>query len=276
MRLLILLFCNAIAFCQSTSPASEQKTNHPADATDQKSQVQDLGGTGAQMPRPNDVEILSDTQGIYFGSYIQHVLKDVRKNWYNAVPESAQRKHGKVVIEFAIAKDGKVHGVKLIPASDEIIKLNAFGSGNADLERAAWAGITASDPFPPLPSEFGGQYLALRVSFLYNPDKSELAASPSKSGINVSLWPVGDLRVPVGGSAVITATVTGTQEKDVKWSVTGSGCSDSSCGKMANDLYLAPDLLPSPPVVTLTAISKADPAARDSVTVHIVQSSPTH
>jgi hypothetical protein len=263
MRLLILLFCGAFALAQSTSPASEQKANPPNDA-----------GTGTHIPQPNNIEILSDTQCVDFGPYLQGVLKDVRKNWHNAIPASAQRKHGKVVIEFTIAKDGRVRGMRQIPASGEIVKLNMFGFDDADLKRAAWAGITASDPFPPLPSEFGGPYLALRVSFLYDPDKSDVAASPSKSGINVSLWPVGDLQVPAGGSAVITATVTGTQEKDVEWSVSGSGCSDSSCGKMAKDLYLAPSVLPNPPVVTLTAISKADPTAKASVTVHMVQPSP--
>ena len=41
------------------------------------------------------------------------------------------------------------------------------------LDRAAYGGITASNPFPPLPSEFTGQYLGLRFTFYYNPDKSE-------------------------------------------------------------------------------------------------------
>jgi hypothetical protein len=47
-------------------------------------------------------------------------------------------------------------------------------SGDIPLDRAAWAGITGSDPFPALPSEFGGQYLALRFRFYYNPTKGEM------------------------------------------------------------------------------------------------------
>jgi len=47
-------------------------------------------------------------------------------------------------------------------------------SGDIPLDRAAWAGITASDPFPALPSEFTGEYLALRFRFYYNPTKDEL------------------------------------------------------------------------------------------------------
>jgi hypothetical protein len=47
-------------------------------------------------------------------------------------------------------------------------------SGDIPLDRAAWAGIVGSDPFPELPSEFGGQYLALRFRFYYNPTKDEM------------------------------------------------------------------------------------------------------
>jgi len=94
------------------------------------------------------------------------VLHDVKMNWYNLIPESARApimKKGKVSIEFAIMKDGSVAGMKLIATS-----------GDVALDRGAWGGITASNPFPPLPNEFGGQYLALRFHFFYNPDKSDL------------------------------------------------------------------------------------------------------
>jgi TonB family protein len=120
-------------------------------------------GTGAHGRQMGNLEVLSDTMGVDFGPYLQRVLHDVRQNWYNAIPESAQFKHGNLIIEFAITKDGKVAGVKL-----------AAGSGDIPLDRAAWAGITASDPFPPLPTEFGGQYLALRFRFFYNPTKDEM------------------------------------------------------------------------------------------------------
>lgn len=120
-------------------------------------------GTGAHGRQVGNLEILSDTMGVDFGPYLQRVLHDVRQNWYNAIPESAQFKHGNLIIEFAITKDGKVAGMKLVATS-----------GDIPLDRAAWAGITASDPFPALPSEFGGQYLSLRFRFYYNPTKDEL------------------------------------------------------------------------------------------------------
>jgi len=120
-------------------------------------------GTGAHGRQMGNLDVLSDTMGVYFGPYLQRVLHDVKQNWYNAIPESAQMKKGKLSIEFAITKDGKVAGMKLVAPS-----------GDIPLDRAAWAGITASDPFPPLPSEFGGQYLALRFTFFYNPSKEDL------------------------------------------------------------------------------------------------------
>lgn len=113
-----------------------------------------------------NLELLSDTMGVDFGPYLSRVLHDVRQNWYNLIPEAARAplmKKGKVSIEFAILKDGKVAGLQLTGTS-----------GDVSLDRAAWGGITASNPFPPLPSEFGGQYLALRFHFYYNPDGSDL------------------------------------------------------------------------------------------------------
>ena len=120
-------------------------------------------GTGAHGRQVGNLEILSDTQGVDFGPYLQRVLHDVKQNWYNAIPESAQMKHGNLIIEFAITKDGKVAGMKLVTSS-----------GDVPLDRAAWAGIVGSDPFPELPKDFGGEYLALRFRFYYNPTKDEM------------------------------------------------------------------------------------------------------
>jgi TonB family protein len=120
-------------------------------------------GNGTHGRQVGNLEILSDTEGVDFGPYLQRVLHDVRQNWYSAIPESAAMKHGNLIIEFAITRDGKVAGMKLIASS-----------GDIPLDRAAWAGIVGSDPFPELPSEFGGQYLALRFRFYYNPTKDEM------------------------------------------------------------------------------------------------------
>jgi TonB family protein len=112
------------------------------------------------------MEVLSDTMGVDFGPYLARVLHDVRENWYRIIPDSARAplmKKGKVAIEFAILKNGQIAGLQIVSTS-----------GDVALDRAAYGGITASKPFPPLPAEFGGQYLALRFRFYYNPDKGDL------------------------------------------------------------------------------------------------------
>jgi len=124
-----------------------------------------LGQPGQGQVKGN-MEVLSDTMGVDFGPYLERVLHDVRINWYNIIPEVARpplMKRGQVSIQFAIMKDGSVAGMQLVSRS-----------GDVSLDRAAWGGITASNPFPPLPGEFKGQYLALRFHFFYNPDKNDL------------------------------------------------------------------------------------------------------
>ncbi|MEZ5355006.1 MAG: energy transducer TonB [Bryobacteraceae bacterium] len=86
------------------------------------------------------------------------ILSTVRRNWVAVIPESARLgRRGKVLIQFAISKDGAVP--KLVIASP---------SGTEALDRAAVAGISASNPFPPLPDEFKGQQIRLQFTFLYN------------------------------------------------------------------------------------------------------------
>jgi TonB family protein len=118
---------------------------------------------GAHGRQFGNMEILSDTQGVDFGPYLQRILEDVRQNWYRLIPESAEIKKGKLAIEFAIMKDGHVQGL--------VVKTS---SGDVALDRPAYGSITASDPFPPLPSNFTGPYLELRFRFYYNPDKGEI------------------------------------------------------------------------------------------------------
>ncbi|HXE91346.1 MAG TPA: TonB family protein [Terriglobales bacterium] len=123
-------------------------------------------GPGSPAKVRSDLDIMSDTMGVDFGPYLSRVLLAVRQNWYALVPEAARPpllKSGKVSIQFAILKDGSVAGMRL-----------AQTSGDVSLDRAAWGGITASNPFPPLPAEFRGNYLELRFHFYYNPGRNEL------------------------------------------------------------------------------------------------------
>src|ERR1017187_5033885 len=123
-------------------------------------------GRGGSARATGQLEVLSDTQGVDFGPYLSRVLQAVKMNWYNIIPEAARApllERGKVSIEFAILPDGRVAGLKYISPS-----------GDVALDRAAWGGITASNPFATLPGEFPGPYLALRFHFYYNPAKGDM------------------------------------------------------------------------------------------------------
>lgn len=104
------------------------------------------------------LELLSDPQGADFRPYLLRVLTAVRRNWFAVIPESARLgRRGKVIIQFAIDRSGNVPKLVI-----------AIPSGAEPLDRAAVAGISASNPFPPLPNEFKGDQIRLQLSFTYN------------------------------------------------------------------------------------------------------------
>jgi TonB family protein len=149
VKLLILLFCCAFGFGQDASPANPSK---------QKPANQYGLGLGTKGRTVKGVEILSDTRGVNFAPYLRVIVRDIKQNWYRLIPQSANTQKGELAIEFAIANDGHVADMQLVATS-----------GDVELDRAAWASITKSNPFTPLPSEFTGPFLALRFRFYYNP-----------------------------------------------------------------------------------------------------------
>lgn len=118
---------------------------------------------GYAPPSPSNsgsrLELLSDPKGVDFRPYLMQVLGAVRRNWFAVIPESARlgMSRGRVLIQFSVARNGSVP--KLVIAGP---------SGAPPLDRAAVAGISASNPFPPLPDEFTGSDIRLQFTFLYN------------------------------------------------------------------------------------------------------------
>ena len=111
------------------------------------------GNTGSNL------ELLSDPKGVDFRPYLTQILATVRRNWHAVIPESARLglSRGRVSLQFSVARDGSVP--KLVIAAS---------SGVPSLDRAAVAGISASNPFPPLPADFIGQTVHLQFKFAYN------------------------------------------------------------------------------------------------------------
>ena len=105
----------------------------------------------------SSLELKSDSEAPDFKPYLIQVLALVKKNWYAVIPETARLgNHGSVEIQFSIDRSGQVP--KLVIARE---------SGSGALDRAAVAGIGASQPFPPFPKDFNGQQVRVQLTFRY-------------------------------------------------------------------------------------------------------------
>lgn len=120
-------------------------------------------GAPGSLSRPEgqhaSVELQSDPEGADFKPYLRQILAIVRANWRRVIPESARMGtlRGRTVIEFIISRDGSIP--KLVTADS---------SGSEPLDRAAVAGLSMSNPLPPLPADFKGYQIRLAFSFAYN------------------------------------------------------------------------------------------------------------
>ena len=161
---LILVFASMVS---THSPAQSDQAKDKTPPQEKKSEEKTPVTTG----RRGGIEILSDTMGVDFGPYMKSLRFTVQAHWDTLIPKVAlppTKKSGTVTIELAVMKNGTVRGMKLVKSS-----------GDPELDKAAWSGITDAIPLPTLPSEFKGDYLQLRCNFLYNPAAASAMAKTS-------------------------------------------------------------------------------------------------
>ncbi len=103
------------------------------------------------------LQLLSDPKNVDFKPYLIQVLAMVKKHWMEVIPDSARLgRKGVVVLRFVIDRHGAVPTLEFTTP------------GGNEFDRAAIAGISASVPFPPLPSEYQGDQIHLQMAFTYN------------------------------------------------------------------------------------------------------------
>jgi TonB family protein len=103
------------------------------------------------------VQLKSDPLGVDFTPYLIQLIATVRRNWLAVIPQSARMGHrGQVALQFIISKGGNIDKVVI-----------AEPSGSRPLDLAAVAGVSASNPLPPLPRDFKGQQIVLQLNFKY-------------------------------------------------------------------------------------------------------------
>jgi hypothetical protein len=107
------------------------------------------------------VEVLSDTQGVDFSSWLQRWHYETERTWDPLIPDEVNPpilKKGQLMIRFKVLPNGRImEGSMFLDGR----------SGDVALDRAAWGALTGSN-YPPLPKDFHGPYLELRAWFLYN------------------------------------------------------------------------------------------------------------
>ena len=136
---------------------SGQTFEHSSSAAASSQQVKD--GT-AQADLRSQVDVLTDTRGVDFAPYFKQVLPMIKRSWISLIPEEArapQNLQGETVIRVTISPDGKISTMHLDESSHQI-----------KLDHAAWGAITSAGQLLPLPTEFSGPNLELRVHFKVN------------------------------------------------------------------------------------------------------------
>ena len=116
------------------------------------------------------MEVLTDTRGVDFKPYLEGILKTIDGIWVKNLPSEARGANGikgATAIRFTIAHDGRLAAMHL-DASTHTDSLN----------RAAWGAIAGVGQFPPLPADFPGPSLELRIRFLVNQPKPTVTAQP--------------------------------------------------------------------------------------------------
>ena len=133
------------------------------------------GGNVPILPPPHrstpqtfgGVEVLSDRQGVDFDPYLRRMVRDIQRNWEPLLPPEAGSplfKQGETYISFTILPDGSIKSASM----------HLDGSTHdVAIDKSCWNAITSEGQFPPLPKNFDGPELTIRLDFLTNKEPPE-------------------------------------------------------------------------------------------------------
>ena len=133
------------------------------EAADPAKPKEDIGGT----------EILSDTRGVNFQPYLTEILRGIYGRWTGLLPDEARKPtlaKGETDIRFTINPKGEIAAMHLDASTHD-----------NQLNNAAWGAISGARQFPPLPTDFTGPNLEIRVHFKVNTEApAGSGSSPSR------------------------------------------------------------------------------------------------
>ncbi len=145
-------------------------------------------------------------------------------------------------------------------------QVNNVTGGSATLGTISATGLYTAPASVPSPA-------GVTISAVSQADStksaSAIATVTAPPVVTVSLSPA-TATVVSGATQQFTATVTGSTNTAVTWSISGTGCTGAACGAIsANGLYTAPAVVPNPNTVTVSAASQADGKKSATSTVTI-------
>jgi TonB family protein len=157
---LFALVALVIVSSVATTRAQEPPSDKPPSASVQ-----------SPSPTPSGMQILTPTEGVNFGPYMNQVHAQVMKNWTASLPDEFRKgTQGLAIIRFDIDRDGTIAKISLERTSE-----------NDSLDQAAINAIRNSSPLTPLPPAFKGPRIAVRSVFYYNlpPSQPSMPSLPS-------------------------------------------------------------------------------------------------
>jgi len=143
--------------------------------------------------------------------------------------------------------------------------VSGVGCSGASCGSITQSGLYTAPASPPTPSG-----VTITATSQADPTRSGTATANILPNVVVTISPT-QAQVQTGKQVQFTATVTGSKNTNVTWSVSGKGCGGNSCGTVTQTgLYTAPAQVPNPPQVSVTATAQADPTKSASAAVTIL------
>ncbi|MBV8673798.1 MAG: hypothetical protein JOZ33_10220, partial [Acidobacteriaceae bacterium] len=144
--------------------------------------------------------------------------------------------------------------------------INGSGCSGSTCGTITSGGLYTAPHSVPTPAQ-----VTVTATSVADPTKSANATVTVVPPVTVTISPK-TVQLVTDAMQQFSATVLNTTNAAVTWSVAGSGCSGSGCGTITSGgLYTAPNAVPSPAQVFVTATSVADPtkSATASVTISL-------
>jgi hypothetical protein len=163
--------------------------------------------------------------------------------------------------------NASVTGTSNTAASWTLSGAGCSGSSCGTISTSASSAVYSAPSVAPSPASVN-----VTATSVADPTKSASASTTIVPVVAVTVGPTG-ASVPTGTTQQFNASVMGTPNTAVAWSVAGTGCSGAACGTIGSSgLYTAPTAVPSPATVTITATSAADQTKSGAANSTIVSS----